>query len=66
MLETVNVTQAKGYTKGNLNYEMTLQYYSTINVLNDGSFIKNSKPQKIKFNEIPLKTGLISKKYKLL
>lgn len=61
LLESVTVTEAKTYTKGNVPYDLNLQHYSNIEHLGEFSKIKELKPKTINFEDIPKKKGFISK-----
>ena len=63
LLENVSVSNAKNYTKGNVNFELSMQEYSTITVLGEFNPLKNAKILKIKFEEIPFKRGYISNNF---
>lgn len=62
MLESVTVTEAKSYTKGNVHYDLNLQHYSNVEHLGEFSKIKELKPKTINFEDIPDKKGFISKR----
>ena len=60
LLEITTVTKVRSFTKGNLEYELTLPHYSSITTLGEPNIFKNLKPTKINFEDIPEKKGFIS------
>ncbi|OXU21350.1 hypothetical protein TSAR_015900 [Trichomalopsis sarcophagae] len=60
LLESVLVTKARSYTKGNIFFEVTLQQYSSIH-----GYLRNSFIQKNKNNEFEYFGAITDEKYKL-
>lgn len=56
----MTATEAKSYSKGNVNYELNLKSYTTIHNCGEFNILKNTKPVKIKFQDIPNRRGFIS------
>lgn len=59
-MENVTVSKAKHYTKGNIFFELNLQFYSI--VTNLGQFEITNNPVTITFEEISKKKGFIRNK----
>lgn len=58
-MENLIVSKSKTYTKGNMPFELTLQYYTTIKSIGEFDCFKDVVPKLISFSDIPFTRGLI-------